>query len=51
MVGLGVVGGRPYSQHRHNGKALSAPFLCVGFIVTVKIACLSMYNCFGFTKF
>jgi len=38
-VDLGVVGVRSYSRHRHNGKALSAPFLCVGFIVTVKISC------------
>lgn len=30
-VGLGVVGVKSYSRHRQNDKALSAPFLCVGF--------------------
>ena len=46
-VGLGVVGVKSYSRRRQNDKALSAPFLCVEFIVTVKIACLSAYKHFG----
>ena len=30
-MGLGVAGVKSYSRRRHNDKALSAPFLCVGF--------------------
>ena len=41
---LGVVGVKSYSRHRHNDKALSAPFLCVGFIVTVKCRPSSVSN-------
>lgn len=39
MAGLGVVDVRPYSRRRQNDKALSAPFLGVEFIVTVRITC------------
>jgi len=44
-VDLGVVDVKSYSRRRHNDKALSAPFLCAEFIVTVKISCYKNNHC------